>query len=718
MMRKLGNSFSIGVLGVLGTFSNPVSADPFADTVKPFLGQHCIGCHGEAKPKADLSLTKLSLTVSPQSAGDWKRVAEVLSTGEMPPENKPRPSPHETGKVLLAIKSQLAQAGVAVDDIGQKLRLPQHGNRLDHAALFDAGSKALASSPARLWRVSPFAYNGFVQRVNKNAKTAQPFSLSSAEGFKDYGELFVVDEPAIAQLMRNAEAIVALQTAEKNHVKELRAAVSGTPTPEQVAAAIRKQFDIVLRRSPTADELSRFTALHEKNVRDAGVEIGGRATLAAVFLLPEAIYRLEIGQGPTDAHGRRMLSSAELADAIALALGDSGPDAELMKSATTGRLATPADVRREVRRLLDDPKFAKPRIMRFFEEYFNYPAAQDVFKDLNRGEWRPEILINDTRYLIQWVLDQDKDVLRTLLTTNKSFVNYRIDTKAPGGAAPVRIANRKDPNAKPPDPKKPPKPRAMEYSDLYNLPEDWEWTPQQPVDLPGNQRAGILTQPSWLSAFATNNETHAIRRGKWVREHLLGGTVPDLPITVDAKLPDAPDQTIRQRMAVTAAEYCWNCHQKMNPLGLTFEKYDYLGRYRETETVVDVKATAAKQAAAQAKLDAEAAKKKREPMPAPVVEPITAEVPAISTGEISLTGEKALDGEVSDAVQMIHRIAGTDRVRQVFVRHAFRYWMGRNEALDDAPTLVAADQAYVQSGGSMKALIVALLSSDSFVYRK
>ena len=56
-------------------------------------------------------------------------------------------------------------------------------------------------------------------------------------------------------------------------------------------------------------------------------------------------------------------------------------------------------------------------------------------------------------------------------------------------------------------------------------------------------------------------------------------------------------------------------------------------------------------------------------------------------------------------------------MRQVFVRHAFRYYLGRNETLADAKTLQDADRAYVASGGSFKALVVALLTSDSFLYR-
>jgi hypothetical protein len=67
---------------------------------------------------------------------------------------------------------------------------------------------------------------------------------------------------------------------------------------------------------------------------------------------------------------------------------------------------------------------------------------------------------------------------------------------------------------------------------------------------------------------------------------------------------------------------------------------------------------------------------------------------------------------------MIGRLAKSPRVRQSFIRHAFRFYMGRNEMLSDSRTLIEADKAYLQSGGSFKAVIVSLLTSDSFLYRK
>ena len=77
-----------------------------------------------------------------------------------------------------------------------------------------------------------------------------------------------------------------------------------------------------------------------------------------------------------------------------------------------------------------------------------------------------------------------------------------------------------------------------------------------------------------------------------------------------------------------------------------------------------------------------------------------------------------MDGKVKDAVEMMRRIGRSDRARQSFIRHLFRYFMGRNEMLSDSRTLVEAEKAYLESGGSFQSLVVSLLSSDSFLYRR
>ena len=93
-------------------------------------------------------------------------------------------------------------------------------------------------------------------------------------------------------------------------------------------------------------------------------------------------------------------------------------------------------------------------------------------------------------------------------------------------------------------------------------------------------------------------------------------------------------------------------------------------------------------------------------------------MPLDTTGYLSGTGDSAIDGEVRDALDLIDRLAKSDRVRQSIIRHAFRFFMGRNEMLSDSQTLIDADKAYLESGGSFNAVIVSLLTSDSFIYRK
>lgn len=89
-----------------------------------------------------------------------------------------------------------------------------------------------------------------------------------------------------------------------------------------------------------------------------------------------------------------------------------------------------------------------------------------------------------------------------------------------------------------------------------------------------------------------------------------------------------------------------------------------------------------------------------------------------TTGEIIDSGDPALDGPVENAVEMVQKLARSERTQQVFVRHAFRFWMGRNETINDAPILQEAYDAYRDNGGSMKALLAALTTSDAFLYRK
>ena len=409
------------------------------------------------------------------------------------------------------------------------------------------------------------------------------------------------------------------------------------------------------------------------------------------------------------------------------------------------------------------------------------PDAVKVFKDIKRSDGyyqnpsrgtsgSPGFLVKEADRVVDWYLQHDKNVFENLLTTEEFFVYHDKDNESGRKV----IAEWKEAYArlKDTDWKKNPEKVIEEnlefikskkslrilggkqrreflrhmyffaetigkgrtpfttvsfahgytynHSPFYNLPptpgifrynrieqknfqglddvEFWDYPVEQPFRI--ENRKGLLTHPAWLIAHSGNFQTDPIRRGRWIREKLLAGRVPDLPITVDAQVPEDPHKTFRERVElVTTQAECWKCHQQMNPLGMPFESFDDFGRYRLDEPLESPEHLIAR------------TKKKNG---ADIYE--TRKVSTL--GSLVGTNDTTLDGNIANAFELIDRLARSKRVRQSIIRHAFRFFLGRNEMLSDSQTLIEADNAYVESNGSFKAVVVSLLTSDSFMYRK
>src|SRR6185312_16746477 len=111
------------------------------------------------------------------------------------------------------------------------------------------------------------------------------------------------------------------------------------------------------------------------------------------------------------------------------------------------------------------------------------------------------------------------------------------------------------------------------------------------VSLEGTQRGGILTQGSILALTSFATRTSPVIRGKWVLENLLGvpppPPLPDVPAlkdnTVDGNL------SVRKRLAEHRTNpTCAGCHNLMDPVGLSLEKFDAVGRWRTAEAGVEI----------------------------------------------------------------------------------------------------------------------------------
>ncbi|MCR9295382.1 MAG: DUF1588 domain-containing protein [bacterium] len=614
------------------------------------------------------------------------------------------------------------------------------------------------------WQGGTVAYATAVKSI--------PAVLSSARdhGFENFPDLYSVNGAEATQVMSMAEDIIRymaygpLSIAQPYQITDdpksiedkMQGDLRGLPTSlvystkvvrpltpvydlmqnegcseQQLRAAVDYFFEALTFRPASQEESDAYLAITKQSIEKLGKEDGVVLGLSAIFLDRDALFRPELAErGQPDQHGRVMLQDWELGLAVNHALRFLRPDDALRKAILEGRMRTRDDVRREVERMLADDSIRKPRILCFFRDYFDYDLAGYICKDSkaladtgasNRGQAHYRAMFDataSTDRLIELILQEDREVLRQLLTTDKVVAskgdNLYFGKRRTADEVQASLAQAKreaaeaarkqaaeleawlkaNPGEEPPKSiSKKPKPANVNHSvteaklsgpEIYARVSrrsfgNGSMKPERILaSVPEGQRLGLLTHPSWLVSHSDAMDNHAIRRGRWIRERLLGGGIPDVPITIDAMLPDEPQQTLRERMRVTREDYCWTCHQKMDPLGLPFEMYNHAGLYRETE----------------------------------------AGKPVDTTGEIIASGDPALDGEVTNAIEMIHRIAESERAEQVFVRHAFRFWMGRNETLNDAPVLRDAQRAYRDSGGSMKALLVSLLTSDAFLYRK
>lgn len=651
---------------------------------------------------------------------------------------------------------------------------------VDNILRWDGGTVAYATSvksvPVVLSSARKHGFENYPDFYSVNSAEATQI-LGKAEDILEYmayGPLSLVglpeqitDDPRTYDQVKPKGDLRGLPTAIVYSPKFLRPATPlidlmkeehAAPTDEALRAAVEYLFEALAFRPPTAGESDDYVTLVKDSIAKVGRKDGIFMGLSALFLDRDALFRPELAEaGTPDEHGRVMLQDWELGLAVNHALRYLKPDPELRAAIVEGRMRTRADVEREIARLLDDESIRKPRVLQFFRDYFDHDLGGSICKDNRaladtgvptRGDAHYFAMFHataSTDRLIEIILEKDRDVLKELLTT-RQVVATEMDQvyfgrkhsaeekKAALAAKKVSDAAAKDAEeaslaalqeeiaATEARLKETPDDRALAKS-LDRQKKAFEAEKKKielarrqrsqdtvSVDVakadlegpaefarvsrpsfgagsmkperflataPAGERLGILTHPSWLVSHSDAMDNHAIHRGIWIRERLLGGGIPDVPITVDAQLPVEPESTLRERMRVTREKYCWTCHEKMDPLGLPFEMYNHAGLYRTTEL----------------------------------------DKPVDASGEIIASGDPALDGPVGNAIEMIEKLAASERVEQVFVRHAFRFWMGRNETLHDAPVLQAAHRAYRDSGGSMKALITSLVTSDAFLYR-
>jgi len=322
-----------------------------------------------------------------------------------------------------------------------------------------------------------------------------------------------------------------------------------TPCARRILERLATQ---AYRRPASSDDMAELMKFYQEGRQDRDFESGIRMALQWLLASPRFVFRLEEVPATLRAGQSYKISDLELAARVSYFLWAAGPDAELVKIASSGTLRTPGVLEKQVRRMLADPR-AETLSTRFASQWLR---LQDVFQivpdPMLFASWDyllSQAFKRETELVFDSIVREDRNVL-DLLTADYTYANERT---------------------------------AKHYGFPNITGEAFQRVSLGP-EL--DYRRGILGQGSVLLLTSVANWTSPVSRGKWVMEVLLGSPPPPPP-------PNVPDfdstkaavggklLSVRERMEQHRANpFCASCHRTIDPIGLTLENFDTTGQWR------------------------------------------------------------------------------------------------------------------------------------------
>lgn len=304
------------------------------------------------------------------------------------------------------------------------------------------------------------------------------------------------------------------------------------------------------RRPLTAEENKQLLDFYESVARqeEYGIEQAVRASILRVLVSPHFCYRVEV---PPPGKTIQPVADLALASRLSYFLWSSMPDKELLDLAAKGKLNDETTLRAQVHRMLKDPK-VYGIALEFFGQWLQY---SDFLKSesVNRQVYpefddalKQAMFEEPTRFATA-LIQNDQSVLE-LLRSDVTYVNKRLAAH-------------------------------------YGLPfrgtgTDWE----KAAGMLQQGRGGFPGMAVFLTKNSQPERTSPVKRGFWVVHKLLGEHIPAPPANVavlPAKETEVKGKSIRELLALhTENATCARCHKRFDPIGLSMEGFDAIGKSR------------------------------------------------------------------------------------------------------------------------------------------
>ncbi len=391
------------------------------------------------------------------------------------------------------------------------------------------------------------------------------------------------------------------------------------------------------RRPLVEEEIAALTSIATaaQEWGDGDFLTGIKYEISAILQSTNFLYITEVGE-PTGDGDNRELDQYELATRLSFFLVGRTPDLEMLDMAEAGMFSTDAEVRAHASALLDRPE-ARTRLAQFYDELYRLRDLANKGKDAALfPTFNAELaaaMRQETLLLIQNVVFEEQSSFLGIFDANYTFVNDAL-------------------------------------AQVYGMaPPAFPW---QIVQLPAEQgRAGILSQPAFLTVFSHPNVNSPTRRGLFVQEQVLCTEIQPPPPDANA-MPPAPveGQTLRDWLEEQHNQEasCAGCHGLMDPLGYAFERFDSIGQFRQLDNGL----------------------------------------PIDSTGEVGGLGTFA------NAAELATILRNDPRTPNCVVRNLYRSTLGHHEGADQAEGIAVLDASFADSDYDYKGLMVELTVNPLF----
>jgi hypothetical protein len=319
------------------------------------------------------------------------------------------------------------------------------------------------------------------------------------------------------------------------------------PNADYLDECLIRVAGAAFRRPVSKEELEPYLKLSRQYLADnrdfwAAAKYGVRAILTS----PNFLYLAE--STPAESSGRTV-TQHELATRLSYFLWSSMPDDQLRSAADSGKLNDPGVLRSHVERMLRDQR-SEALTENFVGQWLDLRKLGDMPPDpeQNRSYYEDDLetaMRQETRLFFRHVLDGNRSILE-FVDSDYTFLNSALARH-------------------------------------YQIPGVTQDAFRKVSLSPEDHRGGLLGHGSILTATSNGVETQPVIRGIWVLENLLGTPPNPPPPDVDPIEPDTRGvSTFRQLMEKHRDNpTCYECHRKIDPIGLSMENFDHVGVWRD-----------------------------------------------------------------------------------------------------------------------------------------